>query len=211
MPTDQKTQTTKDLTKLWSSFPEHSELSTLLVDDSTLKAHLQPFSHVCVPEYTAKLRSHDLYTWKWSKSASSNATQQNNSRKPRKSKKLPDSQLVLAAQELQSDDHPLSMVSSSNASHLASPPSTYDEILLALVGMLEVVKHETDVTTWIRGGGLLGSGESIPRPFAGLSTPEPPLQPHMWFDDANTLQAWVGKGRAALDGLGIEAVAGVHD
>ncbi|PCH34628.1 hypothetical protein WOLCODRAFT_139474 [Wolfiporia cocos MD-104 SS10] len=38
----------------------HSALTTLLLDDSPLKAVLQPFNHVCIPEYTAALRAKDL-------------------------------------------------------------------------------------------------------------------------------------------------------
>ena len=51
-----KTPTTKDLAKIWKAIPEHSGKSTVLVDDSVLKAHLQPFNHLCLPEYTLKVR-----------------------------------------------------------------------------------------------------------------------------------------------------------
>ncbi|KAL1726944.1 hypothetical protein EV714DRAFT_218366 [Schizophyllum commune] len=55
-----KTPTTKDLAKIWKVIPEHSGRSTVLVDDSVLKAHLQPFNHLCLPEYTLKARAADL-------------------------------------------------------------------------------------------------------------------------------------------------------
>ncbi|KAI5897607.1 uncharacterized protein SCHCODRAFT_02609778 [Schizophyllum commune H4-8] len=55
-----KTPTTKDLAKIWKVIPEHSGKSTVLVDDSILKAHLQPFNHLCLPEYTLKARATDL-------------------------------------------------------------------------------------------------------------------------------------------------------
>ncbi|KAF7327637.1 FCP1-like proteiny domain-containing protein [Mycena kentingensis (nom. inval.)] len=38
----------------------HSAETTLLVDDSPLKARLQPWNHLCVPEYDASARERDL-------------------------------------------------------------------------------------------------------------------------------------------------------
>jgi hypothetical protein len=38
----------------------YSALNTLLLDDSALKAHLQPHNHLTLPEYTADLRARDL-------------------------------------------------------------------------------------------------------------------------------------------------------
>lgn len=38
----------------------YSALNTLLLDDSALKAHLQPHNHLTLPEYTADLRSRDV-------------------------------------------------------------------------------------------------------------------------------------------------------
>ncbi|EGN97373.1 hypothetical protein SERLA73DRAFT_110577, partial [Serpula lacrymans var. lacrymans S7.3] len=62
-----KTQTTKDLVKPWAKLSSdaalpvvHSALTTLLLDDSPLKARLQPYNHVCIPEYDSKLRGKDL-------------------------------------------------------------------------------------------------------------------------------------------------------
>src|SRR5882762_4752740 len=80
LPIDRKTQTTKDLTKPWTQLPlvpaslsdsknnspdtaqtqAHSALTTILLDDSPLKAHLQPYNHVCIREYVASLRGKDL-------------------------------------------------------------------------------------------------------------------------------------------------------
>ena len=66
---DRKTQTTKDLTKPWTQLPltsslspsqPHSAKTTLLLDDSPLKAHLQPYNHVCIQEYASGLRGKDL-------------------------------------------------------------------------------------------------------------------------------------------------------
>lgn len=42
--------------------PSHSAGTTLLIDDSAKKAFLQPYNHICVPEYTGDLRNRDLRT-----------------------------------------------------------------------------------------------------------------------------------------------------
>ena len=85
---DKKTQTTKDLAKLWAQIPslipnqsrsenpisevdadrdnhpsvpqQHSALTTILMDDSPLKAILQPWNHLCVSEYESKKRKLDV-------------------------------------------------------------------------------------------------------------------------------------------------------
>jgi hypothetical protein len=38
----------------------YSALNTLLLDDSALKAHLQPHNHLTLPEYTPDLRTRDV-------------------------------------------------------------------------------------------------------------------------------------------------------
>ena len=43
---DSKTQTAKDLEKVWQAMRRHSGKTTVLVDDSVLKAHMQPFNHL---------------------------------------------------------------------------------------------------------------------------------------------------------------------
>ena len=59
-----KVQTVKDLERCWSglpdSLPSHSAETTLLIDDSARKAHLQPHNHLCVSEYTQNMRNRDL-------------------------------------------------------------------------------------------------------------------------------------------------------
>ncbi|KAG6850375.1 hypothetical protein H0H93_014329, partial [Arthromyces matolae] len=59
-----KVQTTKDLSKAWSKLPlSHSARTTLLLDDSPLKAILQPYNHLCIREYTGALRQNDLQSY----------------------------------------------------------------------------------------------------------------------------------------------------
>jgi len=53
-----KTQTVKNLDIVWSRLtpplppqPEYSSLNTILLDDSVVKAHLQPHNHIVIREY----------------------------------------------------------------------------------------------------------------------------------------------------------------
>jgi hypothetical protein len=39
---------------------QYSSLNTILLDDSVLKAHLQPYNHLLIPEYDAILRDKDM-------------------------------------------------------------------------------------------------------------------------------------------------------
>lgn len=62
-----KVQTVKNLEKLWEGLgalsdgePTFSERDTILLDDSALKAHMQPYNHLIVPEYEGKMRRADL-------------------------------------------------------------------------------------------------------------------------------------------------------
>jgi len=69
---DNKSQTFKDLDKPWADrviSPDensrHSLLTTLLVDDSPLKAALQPWNHLCISEYDQQMRKLDLGVAEW--------------------------------------------------------------------------------------------------------------------------------------------------
>jgi hypothetical protein len=91
---DRKSQTTKDLEKPWKALNEiedrlrlassttpastavppqehshphgtHSALTSILLDDSALKAALQPYNHLCIPEYTQVMREADLKVLRW--------------------------------------------------------------------------------------------------------------------------------------------------
>ncbi|KAJ7811533.1 hypothetical protein B0H14DRAFT_2859697 [Mycena olivaceomarginata] len=201
-----KTQTTKDLAKPWATFPEHSHRTTLLLDDSARKAHLHPHNHVCVREYLAETRRHDLEV-----SQSSSSTPAPGG-KPRKASK-PKSKNAHAA-ELASVD---ASVDAPPAWFLSSPK--YDETLLAVVGILEAVKSETDVAEWIRGGGLLAAGVAdtvveqaedsglgaLANQMAALN-----LAQEVWFNSEATVNHWVGRGVLALEALQIPLVAGVR-
>jgi len=67
-----KTQTFKDLEKPWAELDEsaegltrHSALTTILIDDSPLKAALQPWNHLCIKEYVTNMRTSDVNVASW--------------------------------------------------------------------------------------------------------------------------------------------------
>ncbi|KAI3609305.1 phosphoprotein phosphatase [Moniliophthora roreri] len=143
-----KTQTTKDLSKPWklvSTTQQHSEKTTLLVDDSQLKARLQPYNHLCVAEYDVKF-------WKWDQ------------------------------EQAGFDSGGVDGEAGGEGEEKNEPP-TYDHTLLALIGILDALKNEDNISGWMRAGGLFSllatatstSTTNEPVPLSSLytsSTPE---------------------------------------
>lgn len=147
-----KSQTTKDLHKPWnqlvvprstgqpdeSSDDEHASLrhsahTTLLLDDSPLKARLQPWNHVCLQEYDAEAREKDARAFK----------------------------ALLREQDGDTGKiHPKDVIQSPSLSGIPprhdSTTPRLDATLLAVIGVLEGVKYESNVAGWIRAGGLWG-------------------------------------------------------
>ncbi|KAF8515564.1 hypothetical protein JB92DRAFT_2788887 [Gautieria morchelliformis] len=183
-----KVQTVKDLEKCWSNLtdtsPSHTAETTLLIDDSARKAHLQPYSHIPVPEYTQNLRNRDLST------------------------KLHNARLSKKADQTY---------------HL------FDPTLIALVGVLDEIKEQTNVAGWIRAD-RLWSGYEPPRAdcssfelFAddkkdgiietergtpcGSSSDVASSQ--VWFDHQPCFQYWVDRGKRVVKALGIKLDHGV--
>lgn len=143
--------TTKDLQKIWSQLPhpfnEHTSSTTLLIDDSMEKAHLQPYNHICIPDYTYELRSRDL-----------EAT-----------------------------------TSSSHGSH-------FDETLLGIIGVIEELRSQEDVTVWLQDQARKANKDGHD---ADLS------MDLKWLEKPEVLSIWAQKGRSCLQDLEISLVAGV--
>ncbi|KAF9220659.1 hypothetical protein BS17DRAFT_713875 [Gyrodon lividus] len=166
---NRKTLTTKDLAKPWKLLPLgsqmiHSALTTLLLDDSPHKALLQPYNHVCIPEYDNARRQHDLQ--------SLNATRKPKEGKRSKKQKSRDKVEAVAAPDHTVDhvdsasprsDTDLSVSNSLSSACSASSDlavnEPFDVTLLAVIGILDVVKLQSNVAAWIRGGGLLAMEE----------------------------------------------------
>ncbi|KAI6014564.1 hypothetical protein PISMIDRAFT_672343 [Pisolithus microcarpus 441] len=157
----QKTATTKDLSKPWQFLrldisPDvvdletesstlnptlHSALTTLLLDDSPHKAVLQPYNHVCIPEYDSPRRKLDLDA-------------------------LAVGRLELRTESgSQLDYHRCEpglrvnrQATWSDAAQVDT--ESLDPTLLAVVGILDEIKRQSNVAGWIRAGGLWGKGNN---------------------------------------------------
>jgi hypothetical protein len=170
--TARKTQTTKDLYKVWSQLPpvsghddmateekstpsngsvsetnllRHSAMTTLLLDDSPQKAHLQPWNHVCLREYDAATRNQDL------KALLDTGQKMETGHVDGRT----------SVDEPQTDETSSSIVpprTTESARPTAQFQDSFDPTLLAIIGILEAIKHESNVAGWIRAHGLWVEG-----------------------------------------------------
>ncbi|KAG1850524.1 hypothetical protein C8R48DRAFT_727460 [Suillus tomentosus] len=185
-----KALTTKDLAKPWALLPlgastaeiavpleaaeqaglassiAHSALTTLLLDDSPHKARLQPYNHVCIPEYTSSFRAKDLQQFQHEKAT---RVPKPKKRKRKTNEFVPDqsqsAEMVLPSSDL--DPTAISSTStdvekssipvpSAERAHISSQSSAepYDPTILAVIGVLDEIKKQSSVAGWIRAGGL---------------------------------------------------------
>ncbi|KIK78453.1 hypothetical protein PAXRUDRAFT_325246 [Paxillus rubicundulus Ve08.2h10] len=194
-----KTLTTKDLTKPWKLLalgvsPEeykeqppasppaesesqiiHSALTTLLLDDSPHKALLQPYNHICIPEYDSARRQADLL--------SIVAMRQPKESKQSKKRKLHNEVEAVDCIDLASPH--LDAVSDSPSSARPASPDLaakepFDVTLLAVIGIIDAVKFQSNVAGWVRGGGLwvaqeksaeVGTAEDVEELSVGSTSP----------------------------------------
>lgn len=185
-----KALTTKDLTKPWTLLPlgtsstkiavpseadcaaeqaglassiAHSAMTTLLLDDSPHKARLQPYNHVCIPEYTSSFREKDLQQFQHEKAT---RVPKPRKRKQTKNESVPD-QTESTDIPLRSSECDPTVIGSTSThvehSSIPIPPAErarissaepYDPTILAVIGILEEIKKQSSVAGWIQGGGL---------------------------------------------------------
>jgi NLI interacting factor-like phosphatase len=174
---DAKHPTIKDLTSVWKEFPQHSSKTTVLLDDSVDKAQRQPDNHICLVEYTSKVRAQDLNRHR---------------------------------------DIVLSVPSSANPKAQTFDPA-FDSLLLAIVGVLEVIREKGDVSAWVHEGGLrtrqhLISEDDLPTLLSRVNLEDQESTPNstgLWFEDPEVLEYWINRGRATLEALQIPVHAGI--
>ncbi|KAG1782122.1 hypothetical protein EV702DRAFT_1021406 [Suillus placidus] len=187
-----KALTTKDLTKPWTLLPlgtnsaeiavpseadyvaeqaglapsfAHSAMTTLLLDDSPHKARLQPYNHVCIPEYTSSFREKDLQQFQHEKAA---RVPKPRKRKWKTDESVPDQTKSAEMLLPYSDSDPSSTSVHVERSSIPIPPAErahmssrssaepYDPTILAVIGVLDEIKKQSSVAGWIQGGGLWG-------------------------------------------------------
>ncbi|KAK0446300.1 hypothetical protein EV421DRAFT_1890124 [Armillaria borealis] len=171
----------------------HSALTTLLLDDSPLKAQLQPWNHFCVPEYTAQIRGHDLSTRQQERDKPPSDVQDAEGGASRKKRKK--SKKALG----------------------------YDQILLAVIGVLDTIKGESNVSGWMQQCGLWNGQDRKLEDNSTSESPQPPDNQHvnpsspspvadkdkLWFENEAVVSHWAKLGLDALAALGIPAEAGI--
>ena len=181
-----KTQTVKNLDKPWKELGQsngdgldvkqaglhHSPRTTLLMDDSPLKAILQPWNHLCIRDYTPEVRKSDVTIRqaeiseegrRMAMEAVSRAQEAREAAIYRETASgevgatmqvVPDRRKLKTLQKklekLEGD-----ATETSAASSVTPDPPAYDETLLAVIGVLDAVKHQDNVAGWMRHGGLL--------------------------------------------------------
>ncbi|KAG9112048.1 hypothetical protein FRC07_007993, partial [Ceratobasidium sp. 392] len=126
-------------------------LNTLLLDDSPLKAHLQPYNNLTLPEYTADLRARDLRRrGALEEVANFNAREEGERGVGDKGdgdagKPTPD------------------MGPSKQQYYKALRAAPFDKTLIAVIGVLHAVQHESSIVGWMRAGGMRPNSEEIAR------------------------------------------------
>ncbi|KAI0739657.1 hypothetical protein C8Q80DRAFT_1112108 [Daedaleopsis nitida] len=172
----------------------HSALTTLLLDDSPLKAELQPYNHVCIGEYSGDLRARDVDTLQkeqdWNTALQTR--EQLDSIRAEAYKDAPDSSSpqspiderhdALSSDESRPPAQEMSKKRKRKMDKLhkrlavleqvgedGAPEFSYDNTLLAVIGVLDEIKSQGNVAAWIRSGGLWG-------PHGASTTTSPQLR-----------------------------------
>lgn len=264
-PTDRKSQTTKDLAKPWAALglrlgsneetseeaeeetPQaHSARTTVLLDDSPLKAKLQPWNHICIREYVASMRRDDVACWENEEASrkkreemereagggvdggvevqagtydadsiaegeeGKNAVGEVEEQKKRKrTKKKKKNKVALLSEDTSSSD---SVPTDHETPHELRP--IYDPTLLAVIGVLDALKHESNVAGWIRGGRLrarAAAGDKENRVKSDNLVPLSPLPSILSapYDDARDTDGHVKRRRIEPSGTSVESAIDV--
>lgn len=141
---------------------QHSARTTLLLDDSPAKAALQPWNHICLQEYTPALRASDLAIFTHErvlvaaqKSDTSDEATPSTSETPAAITTETDADAASQSQH-QKKKKEKKKKKLAAAAEAGNAPGVFDNTLLAIIGVLDALKHESNVAGWIRAGGLWG-------------------------------------------------------
>ncbi|KAJ3725576.1 hypothetical protein DFJ43DRAFT_1002494 [Lentinula guzmanii] len=213
----------------------HSAFSTLLLDDSPLKARMQPYNHICVPEYEGNFYARDV-----------NIAEAHNRDAISRKHNFPIRNTVALTEALTFKKVTRAGTGKRKRSRSPSPTASprfrkkqkeldakhlsqhHDHILLAVIGLLDALQHESNVAAWIKRKGLFATrgSEDI-----GLNLSEDDLEakrifegtdveldglyrniplPSLWYQHPPTRQYWVRRGVRALKELGLQVIPGVE-
>ncbi|QRW22780.1 NLI interacting factor-like phosphatase [Rhizoctonia solani] len=133
----------------------YSALNSLLLDDSALKAHLQPYNHLTLPEYTADLRARDVRRQE-AIEALANAETMTLETGIDEDSKESDGLIEKGGRDMggkftESEGEYLPI--------LARTP--YDKSLLAVIGVLDAIRYESSLVGWMKAGGMRPNEEEM--------------------------------------------------
>ncbi len=84
-------------------------------------------------------------------------------------------------------------------------PTQLDQSLLAVIGVLETLRKEPDIASWIRRGSLFNVALSCPSHATAPATTKPRVANlASWWEEPDTMEFWIRTGRAVLQELEID-------
>lgn len=83
-------------------------------------------------------------------------------------------------------------------------PYPLDRTLLAVVGILETLRKESDIASWIHRGKLLGTASSCPVDAEASAATKPEVAKFIsWWERPDIMEFWIQAGCAVLQKLDI--------
>jgi hypothetical protein len=134
--------------------------STLLVDDSTIKACMQPFNHIPIPEYT--LESLEATNRVREAEKEGRHSRRGSHDSGREDDREIETRAGILRQIFGADPATLlydASVDTARQAYDDNSESKLDGILLAVIGILHEIKDVVNLPAWIAAGGLLPSME----------------------------------------------------
>lgn len=170
----------------------------MLLDDSPLKGVYQPWSQIVITEY-------DKPEFQDSKDAIMRLAE-----RTAKSLKVSETEPEVEAAEAK-EATPAQESSTASAVDPTHEPGL-DTTLLAVIGILESMRNVKNVPAFVRGGGILTPSAELAIESSEVSASTLPSHATFahWFSNAETLEYWTQKGRAALERRGIPLEHGMR-
>lgn len=185
-----KVQTRKDLRKVIEAYPQYDLRTTVLLDDSPLKAVFQPWSQIVIPEY-------DKAEYTDSKRAAERLAADANEPVDE------DGYRLRAYSPSRAVGHVPVQAQSGPKLDPSSEPGM-DNTLLAVIGILEDMRVVSNVPAWVAAGGIQRpTGERVP--LGGEVEDSLPSNKSFvhWYAEGETHAYWIERGKAALARRGI--------
>lgn len=176
--------------------------NTVLVDDSVAKARLQPYNQLVIPEFGKRdagmMRKYILQQLPSEAEGEAEGDLEYDS-----DLSIPEDKIQPAsnAGEADADETMQEEESKEKKPKKPIPESRLDDVLLQTIGVLSILRFQSNVSSFIRSGGIKGYGEA--------KTAQNDKQRQEKIEQGNTPEYWAQKGREACEQAGIEVKAWV--